>query len=254
MKKTISEILAMKGREKISMLTCYDYSFAKAIDGQVDLILVGDSLGNVVLGYQRTRHVKLDDMLRHLGAVSRGVTQSFIIADLPYGSYDTPDSAINNARQLLENGADAVKPEGRPDIVAALTAENIPVMAHLGLLPQTAKNFRAVGRKTDEASHLIAQAEEMVTAGAFSMVLECVPAELAAKVSDQIAIPTIGIGAGAECDGQVLVLYDMLGLYDDFQPKFVRHYARLKSVITDAVQQYTHDIKNGSFPRDDEQC
>ncbi|MCK5739435.1 3-methyl-2-oxobutanoate hydroxymethyltransferase [bacterium] len=254
MKKTISETQAMKGREKISMLTCYDYSFAKAIDGHVDLILVGDSLGNVVLGYQRTRHVTLDDMLRHLGAVSRGVTKSVIIADLPYGSYETPDMAIKNARQLIENGADAVKPEGRPDIVTALTAAKIPVMAHLGLLPQTAKTFRAVGRKEDEARHLLVQAAEMETAGAFSLVLECVPPVLAAKVSDLITIPTIGIGAGADCDGQVLVLYDMLGLYDDFQPKFVRHYARLKSAVADAVQQYTRDIKNGFFPTDEEQC
>ena len=248
MKKTVSLIKGMKLREKISMLTCYDYSFAKALDDKVDILLVGDSLGSVVLGYERTSHVMLGDILRHLSAVIRGAKKTLIVADLPFGTYDTPEDAVSTARQLLDAGADAVKPEGQPEIIQALTAEGIEVMAHLGLLPQTAESMRVVGRQEEESERLVAEALAVQQAGAFSVVLECLPAALAEKITQTLEIPTIGIGAGDKCDGQVLVLYDMLGLFDDFQPKFVRRYLNLKEEIAKVVEQYSQDVKTGHFP------
>ena len=252
MKKQIDDIRRMKQQDKISVLTCYDYSFARALDGKVDLLLVGDSLGNVVLGYPRTQHVTMSDMLRHVGAVARGVVKTAIVGDLPFGSYDTPEQAVANAWQLHQAGADAVKPEGRPEIVAAIVAQGIPVMAHLGLLPQTAEKMGVVGKVTSEAERLLTEAKKMEDAGAFAVVLECVPAALAERVTQAITIPTIGIGAGNACDGQVLVLYDLLGLFGEFQPKFVRRYLNLREQIGNAVAQYSDDVKRGRFPTEQE--
>ena len=247
-KMTCKNLRALKSVEKISMITCYDYSFARIIDGKVNIILVGDSLGNVVLGYEHTAQVTMQDIIRHVGAVRRGAPNTFIVGDLPAGSYDSPKAALENARSILNAGADAVKPEGSPDIIQQLCENNIAVMGHLGYLPQTAAKFTVVGRREEEAEKLLEQARLVQEAGAFSLVLECVPAQLAAKISLSLNIPTIGIGSGVDCDGQVLVLYDMLGLFADFKPKFVRRYLNMGELVGDAVDDYVRDIKSLSFP------
>ncbi|MDZ7317293.1 MAG: 3-methyl-2-oxobutanoate hydroxymethyltransferase [candidate division KSB1 bacterium] len=249
----MAEICAAKGRRKLVMLTCYDYSFARLLNGRVDMLLVGDSLGNVILGYPRTTHVTLQDMIRHTAAVRRGAPDTFLIADLPAGSYDDPETAIQSAHLLVEAGADAVKPEGRPEIVSALTSAGFSVMGHLGYLPQSQESFRVVGRDESEAEQVLAAALSMQTAGAFSVVLECLPSQPAERITSRLTIPTIGIGAGPHCDGQVLVLYDLLGLFTDFQPKFVRRYADLASIITEAVDRFILDVKQGNFPNKKEE-
>jgi 3-methyl-2-oxobutanoate hydroxymethyltransferase len=253
MRPKIQHIIRKKGVEKLSMITCYDYSFARAIHGRVDMILIGDSMGHVILGYDRTSHVSVQDIVAHLSAVRRGAPDTFIIADLPAGSYDTKQDAIKNAKILLNSGADAVKPEGSPNIVRALTSEGIDVMGHLGYLPQTAEKFRVVGREHEEATRLVKEAEKIANADAFSLVLECIPASLAAFITQNIAIPTIGIGSGVECDGQVLVLYDMLGLFTDFKPKFVRRYADMATLVANAVDAFVDDIKQKRFPSENEE-
>ena len=252
MKKTTIELKSMKGKEKISVLTCYDYSFAKAIDDAVDIILVGDSLGNVILGYERTKKVKIEDMRRHVGAVRRGAPSTFIVADLPFGSYDTNKDAIENAKRLTDAGADAVKPEGNPEIVKALVDGGIEVMGHVGLLPQSAEKMGIVGRAEEEAERIIEEAKKIEEAGAFSVVVESVPESLGEKVSQAVGIPTIGIGAGNKADGQVLVIYDMLGLFPDFSPKFARKYMNLKEDVKKAVSDYSKDVKEGKFPSEEE--
>jgi len=251
-KLTLQDIVGKKNSEKLSMVTCYDYSFARAIDGLVDMILVGDSLGNVVLGYDKTSQVTMNDMLRHVGAVARGAVNTFIVGDLPSGAYETAEEAVANARKLIKAGASAVKPEGKPYIIQALVNENIPVVGHLGLLPQTAESFSVIGRQEDEAERLLHDAGQVEQAGAFAVVFECVPARLAKQISQQLSIPVIGIGSGVDCDGQVLVLYDLLGLFPDFQAKFVRQYADLKKDVKKAIEQFTADVKKAQFPSDKE--
>ena len=251
-KMTTDSIRACKGAEKISMITCYDYSFSRIIDGKVDIILVGDSLGNVILGYEHTAHVTMQDIVRHVSAVRRGAPNTFIVGDLPAGSYDSPAAALENACAILEAGADAVKPEGSPDTIRFLCGNSIAVMGHLGYLPQTAEKFSVVGRRQDEAGQLLQQAQLVQNAGAFGLVLECLPAQLAEKISLSLSIPTIGIGSGVDCDGQVLVLYDMLGLFTDFKPKFVRRYLNMAELVGDAVDDFVRDIKSFSFPAADE--
>lgn len=253
MKLTTTDIINKKAVEKLSMITWYDYSFARVLDGRVDMILIGDSMGQVVLGFDRTTHVRMDDIVTHLAAVRRGAPNTFLIADLPAGSYTTEADAIKNAQRLIDAGADAVKPEGEPHIIRALTSRGIAVMGHLGYLPQTAEKFQIVGRDKDEADFLWNEAQNVQQAGAFSLVLECVPAALAQSMSQQLTIPTIGIGSGAECDGQVLVLYDLLGLFTDFKPKFVRRYADLANIVSDAVENYVDDIKQKRFPSKNEE-
>ncbi len=216
------------------------------------MILVGDSLGNVVLGYDRTKHVDMNDMLRHVAAVRRGAPNTFIVGDLPYGAYETPELAITNAERLLRAGADAVKPEGRPEIIRALTDHGIEVMGHLGLLPQTAEQFGVVGREKEIGEKILKEAKAVEAAGAFAVVLEMVPVSLAKSITEHVHILTIGIGSGKETDGQVLVLYDMLGLYPDFRPKFVRAYADLQSIVTDAIKSFRDDTKAQRFPSDKE--
>lgn len=230
------------------MLTAYGYCLAKIMEGIVDIILVGDSLGMVVLGYDSTREVTMKDMLRHTGAVARGAKNSLIVADLPYKSDKNEKLAVKNAKLLLNAGAKAVKVEGKPRIVEALVKANIPVMGHIGLLPQTAEKYSVQGKDEETANKLLEEAKLLERAGVFAVVLECVPSELAKKITDSINIPTIGIGAGPYCDGQVLVTNDMLGLYDKLKPKFVRQYLDLKEVIKGAVTNYKEDVKNKRFP------
>lgn len=259
MKKiTTKTIREMKGREKASMLTAYDYPMAKILDeAQIDMILVGDSLGNVVLGYEDTTHVTMADMLHHTKAVSRGAKRALIVADMPFLSYHTGVyDAVKNAGALVaEGGANAVKLEGGAEIcdaVRAIINAGIPVMGHLGLTPQHINNLGGHGKqaKTEEAAQkLLSDAKALQAAGAFAVVLECIPDELAEKVTKELDIVTIGIGSGAKCDGQVLVLYDILGLFKDFTPSFVKKYADLSMAVNSAVSQYIEEVKGGVFPQ-----
>ena len=249
--KTQQEIKAMKGKEKIAVLTAYGYPFAKILDeAKFDIILVGDSLGMVVLGYETTKEVTMQDMIRHVKAVVNGAKNTMIIADMPINSCNTKEDAVKNARLLLKAGAHGVKPEGKPEIVKALAKEKIPVMGHIGLLPQTDK-YRVKGKDEEEAKNLISQAKEIEKAGAFSLVIESVPIKLAKKITESINIPTIGIGAGKYCDGQVLVINDMLGLYDKFKPKFAKQYVNLWGIIKKAVLQYKKEVREGKFPTEE---
>ena len=238
--KTLKEM--KENGNKISMLTAYDYPMSKILDkAGCDAILVGDSLGNVVLGYENTTHVTMQDMIHHSKAVARGAKNSFIICDMPFLSYHTGVyEAVKNAGALISDGmANAVKLEGGEEIcdtVRAIVNAGIPVVGHLGLTPQHINQFGGFSTqaKTEsEAEKLINDAKALQAAGAFMLVLECIPHELAKRVTDSLDIITIGIGAGSECDGQVLVLYDILGLFDDFTPSFVKRYAELNSIITD---------------------
>lgn len=257
-KVTTKTIREMKGREKASMLTAYDYPMAKILDeAQIDMILVGDSLGNVVLGYEDTTHVTMADMLHHTKAVSRGAKRALIVADMPFLSYHTGVyDAVKNAGALVaEGGANAVKLEGGAEIcdaVRAIINAGIPVMGHLGLTPQHINNLGGHGKqaKTEEAAQkLLSDAKALQAAGAFAVVLECIPDELAEKVTKELDIVTIGIGSGAKCDGQVLVLYDILGLFKDFTPSFVKKYADLSATVNNAVSQYIEEVKGGVFPQ-----
>lgn len=257
-KVTTKTLKKMKeSREKISMLTAYDYPMSKIVDkAGCDVILVGDSLGNVVLGYENTTHVTMPDMIHHTKAVSMGAKSSFIISDMPFLSYHTGVyEAVKNAGALIaEGGAHAVKLEGGEEIcetVRAIVNAGIPVSGHLGLTPQHINNLGGFGiqAKSDAAAEkLINDAKALRDAGAFMIVLECIPPELAKRVTEEVDVITIGIGSGKECDGQVLVLYDILGLFDDFTPSFVRKYANLNSVITDGVLNYIKEVKTGVFP------
>ena len=242
----------MKGKEKIAVLTAYDYSPAKNMDeAGIDIILIGDSLGMVILGYENTLSVTMDDMLRHTGAVARGTQNALIVADMPAHSYDDKETAALNAEALIKSGADTVKIENEPEIAGFLVENKIEVMGHIGLTPQTATDFKVQGKDEETADKLIRLAKELEEAGCYSIVLECVPAELAKKITESVSIPTIGIGAGPYCDGQVLVSNDMVGLYDRFTPKFVKKYADLGKEMKSAFENYIKDVKEGSFPKDE---
>lgn len=239
---------------RISMLTAYDAAFA-ALLAQVeglDLILVGDSLGMVVQGHTTTRAVSMKDMLYHTEMVARTAGDTIpIVGDMPYHSFDSADEALQNARALMEAGASAVKIEGnKPEVVKRLNGDEIPVMGHLGLLPQTAEQFKVQGKDNAAAEEIYRDALELEEQGAFAVVLECVPRGLAERISAALKIPTIGIGAGPDCDGQVLVLHDMLGLTEGYLPKFVKRYAQLNAMVIEAAQQYSDDVKSGTFPTD----
>ena len=252
MKTTIEKIKSMKGKEKIAVLTAYDYPTAKAMDESgVDIILIGDSLGMVVLGYENTLSVTMEDMTRHTGAVARGTQNALVVADMPVHSYDGKETAALNAEALVKSGADSVKIENEPEIVKFLVENKIEVMGHIGLTPQTATNFKVQGKDKETADKLIKLAKELENAGCYSLVLECVPVELAKKITESISIPTIGIGAGIYCDGQVLVTNDMVGLYDRFTPKFVKKYAELGKEMKKAFGSYIRDVKKGNFPEDE---
>ena len=243
--------------EPITMLTAYDYPTAMAIDkAGIDSILVGDSLGMVVLGYENTSPVTMDEMLHHARAVSRGAKSALLVGDMPFMSYQvSTEEAVRNAGRFLQQaGMDAVKLEGgreRADAVRAIVGTGIPVMGHLGLTPQSVHQlggFRAQGKTASAAKRLLEDAKILEDAGAFSLVLESVPAQLAEYISKQISIPTIGIGAGAGCDGQVLVTHDMLGLFERFTPKFVKQYANLHEVMNKAFADYLDDVETKRFP------
>ena len=244
----------------ISVLTAYDYPTALAMDqAGIDSILVGDSLGMVVLGYETTLPVTMDDMLHHCKAVARGAKSALLIGDMPFMSYQiSPQEALRNAgRFLQEAGMDAIKLEGgkeREEAIRLIISAGIPVMGHLGLTPQSVHQlggFRAQGKLASAAKHLLEEAHFLQELGCFSLVLEAIPAKLATRISNELDIPTIGIGAGAGCDGQVLVTHDMLGLFDRFTPRFVKKYADMHNYMQDAFRKYIEDVENRKFPAEE---
>src|SRR5712675_2301843 len=246
---------------KITCLTAYDYPTARLLDeAGVDVLLVGDSLAMVVLGYESTLPVTIEEMLHHTRAVRRGTHRALLVSDMPYGSYhDDPAAAVRNAiRFVKEAGAEAVKIEGgerRMELIAQLVEAEIPVMGHIGLTPQSFHafgGFRVQGKTEEAAERLLRDARAVEAAGAFSIVLESMPRELAAQITRELRIPTIGIGAGPDCDGQILVLHDMIGLGGDHTPKFARKYANIGEVISSAVRTYCEDVRSGNFPSDRE--
>ncbi len=257
-KLNVGDILAKKGKEKISVLTAYEYSTARICDSAgIDILLVGDSAGMVVLGHANTVPVGMQEMMIFCGAVARGTKRAMIIGDMPFGSYQVgPSVAVENAVQLIKAGCDAVKLEGGSEIIdtiKAIVVAGIPVMGHIGLRPQTSslwEGYKLQGRTKEGAIKLIEDASVLEKAGVFSIVLEMVASEAVDAITKSVSIPTIGIGSGPSCDGQVLVLHDMLGIYQDIRPKFVKRYAELSKEIFDAVSSYNHDIKTGMFPEE----
>lgn len=250
-----------KQGKRISCLTAYDALIARILDDAgIDLILVGDSLGNIVQGHETTIPVTLDDIIYHTKAVVKGVQRALVVADMPFMSYQvSPEEAFRNAGRLMkEAGASAVKVEGGHRVCEAvrrMTEAGIPVMAHLGLTPQSINQFgsyRARGQNTEEAQEMLRDAKELEEAGAFAVVLEKIPMQLAQKITQSLTIPTIGIGAGPHCDGQILVYSDMLGLTIDFSPRFVRRYDSLHERVNDSVSRYIQDIQTGNFPDESE--
>lgn len=251
---------AKKNKEKITMLTAYDYSTAKLIDESgINAILVGDSLGMVVLGYEDTLSVTMEDMIHHTAAVARGAKNALVISDMPFMSYQTSvyDAVYNAGRLMKEGRANVVKLEGGIEIadkIKAIVNASIPVMAHLGLTPQSVNAFggyKVQGKDDKAAQNLLEAARAVEEAGAFALVLECVPAKLAEVISKSISIPTIGIGAGAGCDGQVLVYQDMLGMFSDFTPKFVKKYGNIGESMKEAFKGYINEVKSGAFPKEE---
>ena len=262
-KTTVATFGAMKAEGKrISMLTCYDYTTARLIEeSSVNAILVGDSLGNVMLGYPDTLAVTVDDMITYGAAVVRGVKNTMVVVDMPFMSYQvTIEEAVRNAGRILkETHCNAVKLEGGQSIratIARIVAAGIPVMGHVGMTPQSVMQyggFKVQGRGDEAAERVFQDALAVQEAGAFAVVLECVPAGLASEITQTLHIPTIGIGAGVDCDGQVLVIHDMLGINKGFSPRFLRRYADLHTVMTDAVGRYVADVKSQDFPNEQEQ-
>lgn len=251
---TVTTLLKMKEKgEKTTMLTAYDYPFAKIVDEcGVDMILVGDSLGMVVQGNSSTLPVTMDEAIYHTRLAARGTQRAMVIGDMPFMSYQasTRDAILNAGRFLKEAGATAVKLEGGAgvaDLIQSLSAAGIPVQAHIGLTPQSVHQMGGFKVQRDE-ERLLSDAREVELAGAFSVVLEGIPADIAKKITETLKIPTIGIGAGPDCDGQVLVLHDLLGLFDRHTPRFVKQYAQLGQAARKAITTYTDEVKNGVFP------
>ncbi|MCX5863588.1 MAG: 3-methyl-2-oxobutanoate hydroxymethyltransferase [Deltaproteobacteria bacterium] len=257
-KLTVRDIIDMKNAaDKIVVLTAYDASFARFLDRNgVEIVLVGDSLGMVALGYESTVPVTMEEMLHHSRAVKHGVERALLVGDMPFLSYqvDKREAISNGGRFLKEAGCDAVKLEGGLEIcetVAAMVRAGIPVMGHIGLTPQTAGalgGYKVQGRDAQSARRLLAEAKGLAEAGAFAIVLECIPDKLAAAITASIAIPTIGIGAGAQCDGQVLVSHDLLGMFEKFVPSFVKRYADLAPQIAGAITAFRDEVKAGVYP------
>lgn len=255
---TVSTFAEMKARgEKIAMLTCYDYSTARLMDeSSVNGILVGDSLGNVMLGYEDTLSVTMEDMITYGAAVARGCRNTLVVIDMPFLSYQVSvEQAVHNAGRLMKEGrANCVKLEGGAAVcpqIRAITAAGIPVMAHIGMTPQSVNafgGFKVQGKSEAAANKLMEDAFAVQEAGAFALVMECVPAPLAALVSQKLTIPTIGIGAGGGCDGQILVYQDMLGMFSDYTPKFVKKFADVGSIMRQAFADYGAQVKSGAFP------
>jgi 3-methyl-2-oxobutanoate hydroxymethyltransferase len=256
-KVTILDFARWKRKgEKIVMITAYDALFARIFDDVgVDSILVGDSLGQVVLGLPNTLGVTMEDMVRHTGAAARGTRRAFLIADMPFLSYQPgPQEAIRNAGRLLVAGAEGVKLEGGRNVestIREIARCDIPVMGHVGLTPQSIHRmggYRVQGKEEATRQRLKDDARAVQEAGAFSVVLEGIPAALAGEITEELAIPTVGIGAGPRCDGQVLVMQDLLGLFEEFRPKFVKRFGELKRPVRDAVRAYADEVRNGKFP------
>jgi len=256
-KITVQEILAMKGKRKITMLTAYDYPLASLMDkAGIDMILVGDSLANVVLGLDSTTKVGMTEMIHHAKAVTRAVKHALVIGDMPYDSYQiNPNESVKNARRFIEEAkCDVVKLEWFDrclEVTEQIIKAGIAVMGHIGLTPQTADKlggFKVQGKDAEAAQRLIEQAVRLEKLGCFSIVLECVPDKIAEMITKKIKIPTIGIGAGVNCDGQVLVTHDLLGLFERFTPKFVKKYVNLSSMITKAIEEYKNEVIQGKFP------
>ena len=260
MKNTVVTFRESKGQEKLVMLTAYDYSTARVMDmAGVDALLVGDSLGMVMLGYPDTLSVTVDDMVRHCAAVARGAQKALVVCDMPYMSYhvSVEDTVRNAARLMIEGRAQAVKLEGGAEFateVRALTRASIPVMGHLGLTPQSVNafgGFKVQGKTMAAAQKLLDDARALQDAGAFALVLECVPAPLAERVTQALAIPVIGIGAGVGCDGQVLVWQDMTGMTLSHLPRFVKRFGEVGASLRSAVEAYAREVRAGAFPTDD---
>lgn len=261
MKNTVVTFQQAKEKgEKLTMLTAYDYSTAKLIDESgINSILVGDSLGNVILGYEDTISVTMEDMIHHGAAVARGVENVLLIIDMPFMSYQTSvyDAVVNAGRLMKEGRADAVKLEGGKEVcpqIKAIVDAGIPVCAHLGLTPQSINafgGFKVQGKSEEAAKKLLEDARAVQAAGAFAVVLEAVPKKLATLITKELSIPTIGIGAGNGCDGQVLVYQDMLGMFSDFTPKFVKRYASVGEVMKEAFREYIKEVKSGAFPSEE---
>lgn len=258
MKNTVATFQKAKAEgTKLTMLTAYDYSTAKLLDESgVNSILVGDSLGNVILGYEDTLAVTMEDMIHHGAAVARGAKDAFVVIDMPFMSYQiSVEEAVRNAGRLMKEGhGEAVKLEGGEEVcsqIRAIVNAGIPVMGHLGLTPQSIHafgGFKVQGKTEAAAKKLIEDAKKVQEAGAFAIVLEAVPSKLATLITEQLDIPTIGIGAGNGCDGQVLVYQDMLGMFSDFTPKFVKRYANVGEVMKNAFRQYIEEVQSGAFP------
>ena len=261
MKNTVATVKQQKkDGDKITMLTAYDYSIARLMDESgINMLLVGDSLGMVMLGYEDTLSVTMEDMIHHTAAVSRGAKNALVVGDMPFMSYQTSvyDAVFNAGRLMKEGRCNAVKLEGGAAVcpqIKAITEASIPVIAHIGLTPQSVNafgGFKVQGKSEEAARRLLEEAKAVEEAGAFSVVLECVPAKLAALISESIEIPTIGIGAGAGCDGQVLVYQDMLAMFSDFKPKFVKHFADVGTMMKDGFAAYIQEVKEGSFPAEE---
>lgn len=262
-KITTNTLKKMKDNgEKISIITAYDYSFAKIFDAAgIDVILVGDSASNVMAGHETTLPITLDQIIYHASSVIRGVNRSLVVVDLPFGSYqsNSKEALASAIRIMKETGAHAVKIEGGEEVIESasrILAAGVPVMGHLGLTPQSIYKFGTYSvraKEVEEAEKLKRDAKLLEQAGCFAMVLEKIPASLAKEVSESVSVPTIGIGAGKFCDGQVLVMHDMLGINTEFKPRFLRQYLNLHEQITGAVQQYIKDVKDGDFPNEKEQ-
>lgn len=258
MKNTVATLQQQKlAGDKITMLTAYDYSTAKLVDEcGVNTILVGDSLGMVMLGYEDTLSVTMEDMIHHTAAVTRGAKNALVVGDMPFMSYQTSvyDAVVNAGRLMKEGRCQAVKLEGGASVcpqIKAITEASIPVVAHIGLTPQSVNafgGFKVQGKSESDARRLIEEAKAVEAAGAFAIVLECIPAKLAKLITESVSIPTIGIGAGADCDGQVLVYQDMLALFSDFKPKFVKHFANAGEVMKQGFTDYIKEVKEGTFP------
>jgi 3-methyl-2-oxobutanoate hydroxymethyltransferase len=259
--KTILDMQKMKADgEKITMLTCYDYPTARIMDDcGIDMILIGDSVGVVYAGYDNTLPVTMEDMIYHTRAVVRSQPKALVVTDMPFLSYQTDlaSARLNAGRLIKDGGAAAVKIEGGENVapvIEAITTMDIPVVAHIGLTPQSLHRmggYRVQGRNNEQAEKLLADARAVQAAGAFAVVLEGIPSALAATITGELSIPTIGIGAGPSCDGQVLVIHDILGLCEKYAPKFVKRYAELKPIIAQAVSSYIQEVKEGSFPTED---
>lgn len=261
MKNSVSTFLEAKNKgKKLTMLTAYDYSMAKLIDScTINGILVGDSLGMVCLGYKDTLSVTMEDMIHHTKAVSRGTENALVVGDMPFMSYQTSvyDAVVNAGRLIKEGGADAVKLEGGATVIEqieAIVRAQIPVMGHIGLTPQSINmfgGFKVQGKSSEKAAELIEDAKKLEKAGVFAIVLECIPAKLAKIISEEVNVPTIGIGAGADCDGQILVYQDMLNMFSDLKPKFVKTFANVGELMEKGIKGYINEVQNGTFPSEE---